>query len=110
MASASAESLGNWVQKWHLASRSDRLEAISIFAKSGTVDVPRPDEEKWERRCKRGRKLPYELMRRAICISQNVSEKKGHMGNEERLEDVRVGIRAAVFRLFGESAAERAVK
>lgn len=45
-ASVSAVSVGNWVQKWHLAFRSDRLRAIcSVFADSGTVDVLRTHEE-----------------------------------------------------------------
>lgn len=49
MASMSMESVGNWVQKWHLAFRSDRLGAIcSVFAKCGTVDMLRTDEENWK--------------------------------------------------------------
>lgn len=46
MASISAVSVGNWLQKWHLAFRSDRLRAIcSVFAEGDIVDVLRTDEE-----------------------------------------------------------------
>lgn len=49
MASECVESVGNWVQKWHVALRSDRLGAIcSVFAVGGAVEVLRTDEEIWK--------------------------------------------------------------
>lgn len=86
-APVSAESAGNWVQKWHLAFRSDRLGAIcSVFAKGGTVDVLGTDEENWKHSLKHSRGPRW---------TNEESSQKVHKGNEERFEDVRVGLRAS---------------